>query len=130
MGKFLKKVKKCEKIGNVGAKIVWKAVMERPAGAELRIRRQANKTGERDARESLTRRRGDAEEVREGLKFLCDLCVLCGLKTVLRKEQSDQRERVLAGARQRGLTPPPSGAASRRTPDYRNIFLVKVLCKG
>ena len=76
----MKKVKNCEKIGNVGVKIEWKAVMERPAGAELRIRRQANKTGERDAQENLTRRRGAAEEVREGLKFLCDHCVLCGFK--------------------------------------------------
>ena len=33
---------------------------------ELRIRRQANKTGaRRAARKNLTRRRGDAEEVRE-----------------------------------------------------------------
>ena len=31
----------------------WKAVMERPSGAELRIRRQANKTEGRSARELL-----------------------------------------------------------------------------
>ena len=43
-GIFFEKKWKFEKIGKIERKIGWKAVMERPSGAELRIRRQANKT--------------------------------------------------------------------------------------
>ena len=44
----------------------WKAVMERPSGAELRIRRQANKMGYVNARKIS---RGDAEVRRMFAKF-------------------------------------------------------------
>ena len=50
----------------------WKAVMERPSGAELRSSPKANQmiceTGCVNARENLTRRRGGAEDVRKVLK--------------------------------------------------------------
>ena len=80
-------------------KIGWKAVMERPTGAELRIRRQANKTNGEPGCVSSRKKisRGAAETRRNG-----------------RRKWSDHRERNYAFADRRTKTNGEPGCVSSR----------------
>ncbi len=78
-------------------------------------RSSRSRAGLRKLPEKLTRGRGGAENVREVLKI--SLRSLRSLRLKNRKERaSDQRERILANARQRGL-----GAVPRRRPTGAGI---------
>ena len=99
--------------------------MERPSGAELRIRRQANKTivprmhtdepgsrAFRPPKKSLTRRCGAAEDVREVLKIPLRSLRSLRLKILLRTSSATQygfrlRRQIISGTLDKAAASPP-----------------------